>query len=340
MPNNGHRRSNVSHLTATTECVEMDIRFDRHPAIYMAGEKVRGTLILEVPHSLNSTESANNEDNDRKMSVIDDTITSARDLTVSVLGEAQNAWVSKTSDKIYESSEKYLNQGVALIDQPTEFSAGQHEFAFEFDLPQTLASSYESEYGRIRYIIHASFYLNSEVAPSLVGRSDAYVERQFGVVSRLCLSAFPATQQPVEAIDATDYSCCCLPLGSVRAVITIPKNGFATNEAIPINAVVFNGTRKKIKQATINLIQQAKFVAWSRYENAQDTKERQYIIATIDKGTIEPRKFLRMDKELLTLPFLVPTYHGSIISISYTLRFEADPGLEVAIPITIGTTEE
>lgn len=317
----------------------MDIQFDRHPPIYMAGEKVGGLLILTIPHQISSPiDSEVNGDSDQKHPLPDNSV-AARDLTVAILGEANNSWISKTSDKIYESHENYLNQGVALIDKPTEFHAGQHEFAFDFELPPKLPSSFESEYGRIRYIIHASFYLNTEIAPSLVGRSDAYVEKQFGVVSQLTLSAFPSTKQPVEAIDATEYSCCCLPLGSVRAVITIPKNGYATNEAIPINALVFNGTRKKIKRATINLIQQAKFMAWSRYENAQDTKERQYCIATIDKGTIEPRKFLRMEKELLTLPFLVPTYHGSIISINYALRFEAEPGLEITIPIMIGTTE-
>lgn len=157
-------------------------------------------------------------------------------------------------------------------------------------------------------------------------------------MSSVHLSKHPTTMQPVEAVDTTDYSCCsCFPFGTVRTVITIPKNGFVPNESIVINAVVYNGTRRKVTDTLIVLIQRTRFYARSRYENASDQKETCQNICQMNKGTIYPRRFLRIKNESLMVPSIIPTYDSNVISIRYVLRFTANPEIEVEIPITIGT---
>lgn len=167
---------------------------------------------------------------------------------------------------------------------------------------------------------------------------DRWYFRPFTVISKVNLSKYPSTMQPVEAVDTMDFSCCsCFPFGTVRSVLTIPKNGFLPNEIIPVNVIVYNGTRRKLTDSRIILLQRTKFYAKSRYENAEDEKETFRKILEINKGTIYPHRFLRIKNEPLIVPNVVPTYDGADINISYVLRLCAIPELEVDVPIIIGT---
>ncbi len=108
-------------------------------------------------------------------------------------------------------------------------------------------------------------------------------------------------------------------------------------QMLNVNAEIHNGSRKRIEDCQISLVQHARFTAASRYENAEDTKEMYYVISSVSKGTIHPRRTMRIQNEILHVPQIIPTFQSNIINISYILRFEADPGIEIEIPITIGT---
>lgn len=63
-----------------------DIQFDAKNAVYYAGQKVCGTIIISLQDSIKATS-----------------------LWISMMGEAKTSWVNKTSDKIFERLEAYVN---------------------------------------------------------------------------------------------------------------------------------------------------------------------------------------------------------------------------------------
>lgn len=152
------------------------------------------------------------------------------------------------------------------------------------------------------------------------------------------LCRIPKTVRPVEAVDTAEFSyCSCVPFGVVQTVVTISKNGYLPNEPIHVNAVVYNATRRKLKNAKLILIQRSTFNAKSRYESATDTKETFQKVCELNKGSVNPNQCLKITNEALIVPTVIPTFETGIISISYTLRLAAYPEIEVDIPITIGS---
>ena len=62
-------------------------------------------------------------------------------------------------------------------------SSGEHEHSFEYELPQNLPSSFESEFGYIRYTAKAIF--------DFPWRFDQEIEHSFKVVSHYDLNTEP-----------------------------------------------------------------------------------------------------------------------------------------------------
>lgn len=120
-------------------------------------------------------------------------------------------------------------------------------------------------------------------------------------------------------------------------MINIPKSGFVPSEPIRVNVLVYNGSRKKLKNTTLILMQRSAFYAKSRYENADDQKETYQKVGQLNKGSINPHTFLKITDESMIVPAVVPTFETGIINISYILRLSAYPEIEVDIPITIGS---
>jgi len=68
----------------------MDIRLEpasSSSGVYMAGETVTGSLLASLQQSIG-----------------------VESIEVSLAGEAHTSWVNKTSDKIYESTDQYVNE--------------------------------------------------------------------------------------------------------------------------------------------------------------------------------------------------------------------------------------
>lgn len=114
-----------------------DLRLDRFDGQYSAGEAVTGSVYLSISakHSIK-----------------------IKDLTVTLAGEGKTSWVNKVSDNIYDSTEPYLNMKQTfknildtLVDEKGHLAAGFHRFPFKFALPYSLPSSYEGEFGYVRY---------------------------------------------------------------------------------------------------------------------------------------------------------------------------------------------
>lgn len=114
-----------------------DLRFDRFDCHYSAGDTASGSVYLSVTskHPIK-----------------------IKDLSVTLIGEGKTSWVNKVSDNIYDSTEPYLNMKQTfknlleeISDEKGQLVPGQHRFPFRFRLPYSLPSSYEGEFGYIRY---------------------------------------------------------------------------------------------------------------------------------------------------------------------------------------------
>lgn len=94
--------------------------------------------------------------------------------------------------------------------------AGEKSFSFEFVLPDNLPTSFEHEYGRIRYSLNATIDIPWAI--------DKHVTKAFTVVNRLELDKFVNLNKRVEVNDSKTL--CCGPWKSkpISAAFSVNKS--------------------------------------------------------------------------------------------------------------------
>ena len=254
-----------------------------------------------------------------------------------IRGIGRTGWVNIRTDKIYETEQDYLNIVVPLCQRPMELAPGRHKFGLRVAIPETLPSSYESQFGSIRYSIRLQLLGNGD-------HSSAIEVFPFLVLAKSYLDEVPqAVMRHIDYEDEIDFTVCTLPFGTVRLRISLPRTGFCIGEVIRARIYVRNGSRKRLKDCRLQLVLKSQFQAQSRYEQANDRKLVETMLDTYPLGRIKGRTDLDMDDCVLRVPEqTIPSMQqnsraggDAIISLSYVLRFNALPGIETEIPIVI-----
>ncbi|XP_052098843.1 arrestin domain-containing protein 17-like [Mytilus californianus] len=110
--------------------------------------------------------------------------------------------------------------------------SGQHNFPFQFMLPPTLPSSFEHQYGQVRYLLKATldkplkFYHHTKLP--------------FTVVSLLDLNAIPEASRPMQNQVAKTLCCLCCESGPITGVLRVDKSGYVPGEAIYLQGEIQN----------------------------------------------------------------------------------------------------
>lgn len=315
---------------------QMEIFFGN--AAYLAGQTVKGEVRFQVPQSIKLAE-----------------------VQVRLQGESKTSWVNKTSDNIFDSVEPHLNHAHSLdhyLDQVGDgemLPQGSHVIPFQFHLPVDLPSSFEGEFGHVRYACHISAQLALEACLPSTSKKIIGVDKPLKIVALTPLSVLGAGLGPV-SIDESFEIVKCFGAGSkISASLAVPRRAFMAGEKIPVTVSVHAGKnrRSKLNRAQVNLIQEVHFRSVSFFQTAADLKTQIRVLdsaqVAVTASASDPGKsqkngcassqvFVSLPADALPTTLVNPS---TLITINYCLRLDLGrPGCELSLPIGVASLND
>lgn len=124
--------------------------------------------------------------------------------------------------------------------------AGQHEFPFSFELPLELPSSFESEFGRVRYGIEA-----------VVKRSwkfDYSTKIYFTVNALVDLNLHTTYFEPKQVSKEKSILCLCCKEGPISMKVELPRIGYVPGESINFSVFSSNSSSRPVSAIAVYFI--------------------------------------------------------------------------------------
>ncbi|KAL6734675.1 hypothetical protein Aduo_005189 [Ancylostoma duodenale] len=266
-----------------------------------------------------------------------DPATVIQSLTAEVKGVGRTGWVNIHTDKIFETEKLYFLSQFVLCPPGMPITVGKHQFPLQVLIPEDAPSSYESQFGTVRYQIKVVLSANTEQAsctevfPIVVLARSFFDQVPINVLS------------PIDFRDEVDFTCCSLPFGCVSLMVSLPRTAFRLGEAVEAQVTVNNRTRKGLKECALQLSMKTQFEAMSRYEHVNEKKLSEHLIELVPLGRVRARHKQVFAKCCIRIPEGAPptqNYHRdggdtAIIAIHYVLKFIALPGIECEIPLIV-----
>lgn len=303
-----------------------DIQFEAENKLYYAGQRICGALIIRLQDPLK-----------------------ASGISVTLLGESKTSWVNKMSDKIFESTETYINERIDItyLDDVSDgelLPEGVHSMPFSFQLPTNLPSTYEGDYGYVRYKVCACIKLSPDnvcMIPALQSLKELTSDKSLTVLGLVDVRDLVKTPESgICREDSFETVGCWCARGTIEASISVQRAGYIVGKPLPVNIKVTNRSGSK-KMMNLLLLQEAHFQSKSRYESVCDTKILTRVVESVSLETLENHKTI--SKQIsVDIPFdLTPTsvLRNSLISISYKFKLEFGNNLELVMPVIITTHE-
>ncbi|XP_061457338.1 arrestin domain-containing protein 2 isoform X1 [Rhineura floridana] len=245
--------------------------------------------------------------------------------------ESRSAGSSTAYTQSYGDQVDFLSHRQTLLAPPdngdiTVLQAGRHEFPFTFQLPETLATSFEGKHGSIRYWIKAKLHRPWASAKR--------AKKEFTVIEPIDINtpALLAPQAGAKEKLARAWYC---NRGLVSVSAKIDRKGYTPGEVIPIFAEIDNcTTRTVVPKAAI--IQTQTFIARGT------KKQKKSVVASIVGDSIAAGKREVWHGRALKIPPVGPSIlQCRVIHVEYALKVCIDiPGtskLFLELPLVIGT---
>uniref|UniRef100_A0A8D0H078 Arrestin domain containing 2 n=1 Tax=Sphenodon punctatus TaxID=8508 RepID=A0A8D0H078_SPHPU len=281
-------------------------------AVYRGGELLLGQVVLEISRMIK-----------------------VRALEVCARGRAMAHWLESRSMGLntvysdYTAYETYLRGRQHLIldnGEVTVLQAGKHEFPFTFQLPETLATSFEGKHGSVRYWVKAKLHRSW----STVKRA----KKEFTVIEPIDINtpALLAPQAGAKEKQARAWYC---NSGQVSVSAKIDRKGYTPGEVIPIFAEIDNCTTRTVVPKAA-LIQTQTFIARG------NQKQKKSVVASMVGDAILAGKREVWHGRALKIPPVGPSIlQCRILHVEYALKVCVDiPGtskLLMELPLVIGT---
>ncbi|KAM6040209.1 arrestin domain-containing protein 2 isoform 2-T2 [Theristicus caerulescens] len=229
----------------------------------------------------------------------------------------------------YTACQTFLHRRCQLIPdngEVTVLPAGRHEFPFTFQLPETLATSFEGKHGHVRYWVKAKLHRPWSTVKK--------VKKEFTVIEPIDINtpALLAPQAGAKEKLARAWYC---NRGQVSVTAKIDRKGYTPGEVIPIFAEIDNCTsRAVVPKAAI--IQTQTFIARGT------KKQKKSVVTSIVGDSIAAGKREVWHGRALKIPPVGPSIlQCRIIQVEYSLKVCVDiPGtskLLLELPLVIGT---
>lgn len=270
-----------------------------------------------------------------------------RGIIIRFLGEANTEWseskrVTNSEGKDEEETEhltgheEYFQIQYYLLggknSSETELPSGTHTYPFTCALPPTLPSSFEGEFGHVRYTI--------KVTLDRPWKFDQDMKMAFTVVSPIDLNLNPRVKEPFKLELEKSFCCFCCRSGPLAVVVNLPVTGFVSGQIIPITCECDNASNVTISLVKFIL---RKVVAFHTTQPRRETKKDKITISELSVGPVGASES-RTWTQQLEIPPLPPSslLNCGIIDLDYQLHVEVEVSgphrnLTGNIPITLGT---
>jgi hypothetical protein len=284
---------------------EFKIYFDNPYATYYPDQTVTGKVVV----TLNSTKKV-------------------RGIKLTVKGEADTCWTTDRQELNNEgryvnetdtvtAHEEYFKAQFYLLGSQSgeaiELPAGTHTYPFNYVLPPNLPSSFESDYGRIRYTAKATL--------DRPWKFDQESKVAFTVVSHLDLNQQPNASDPVHLEKNKTFCCLCCASMPLSVNISIPVRGYVPGQTIPIKVNVENQSGVEVDKVKLLL---QKIVTYTATTPRSEKKVIESTVAEVSKGPVGGNETTSYEQSL-DIPPLPPSSlrNCGIIDLEYKLKFTA-----------------
>jgi hypothetical protein len=186
--------------------------------------------------------------------------------------------------------------------------AGELALPFEIPIPGAMPTSFEHEYGRIRYVLHAIIHIPWSF--------DRYTSKLITVINQLNLNATPTLRMPQGIVETKHLCCACCRSRPIEVDFNILKSGYVPGEIIFFRVGIDNQTSREIIETYVNLMQVIKFSVQN------GTKLVKRVVCTVRYlGKVKPRCIENWNSSCLQIPPLCSTLNGlsALIQVNYSL---------------------
>lgn len=234
---------------------------------------------------------------------------------------------------VYRSSEQYcsFNRYFISSDYFGTFLRGYYIFRFSYKLPFTIPSSYEGQYGHVRYTCKA--IINRYRSNSITFR------KIFTVNGLVDLNAWPELFQPANGQDVKYLCCCCCKSGPLTYTVTIDKRAYVPGEIIRSKIEVVNKTDTEVYLIKAKLLITTSFYAKGSLKYSGGTICKMCSTSRVTSNNTDVYSDIT-----IKVPPLPPSelIGCGIIKISYCIKLDICIGglsenVHVLIPVNIGT---
>ena len=238
-------------------------------------------------------------------------------------------------DNRYHFSEAHLtgqkivcDQEICLLKEELETGkgsvlhpSGKKTYPFKFTLPNELPSSFEGNWGHIRYTLKANIETDNfndyEVDLPITIKEIIDANR------RLYKEGFTGNAYKTFGIP-------CFSSSSLEVTGQVDRVCYLPGDVIHIDAQVDNCTNKKMKPLKAKLFQKV------RYHYKKKTLIEEMLVAKVVSSQIHKGESLIWKKEPLAVPDISPNMFCELIEIKHVLKLQVN-GIIAEIPIIIGT---
>lgn len=270
-----------------------------------------------------------------------------RGIIIRFLGEANTSWSETRKTTNSEGKEEEETENLSGHEEyfqiqyyllggknsaEIELPSGSHTYPFTCALPPTLPSSFEGEWGHVRYTI--------KITLDRPWKFDQDTKMAFTVISPVDLNLNPRVKDPFKLELEKTFCCFCCKSGPLAVIVSTPVTGFVSGQIIPITAECDNASNVHINVVKFLL---RKVVAFHTHQPRRETKKDKITIAELSVGPVPPNDSKTWTQQL-EIPPLPPSnlVNCGIIDLDYDLKVVVEVSgphrnLEGSIPVVLGT---
>ncbi|XP_050400674.1 arrestin domain-containing protein 3 [Patella vulgata] len=244
-----------------------------------------------------------------------------RGIHLKVYGQCYVYWEERRSagdsnSTHYEGKDNFIAERKVLWGQegysPEEqlLPAGEYTFTEQYILPKNIPSSYEGEYGYVRYWAKAKVYRSRW---KLDVTSE---EAHFSINGVSDLNEYPEAQEVVIRSEQRTVCCWCCKHGSYNVVFRLDHRGFVVTGPVIVMAEIVNNTSNYLT-ATAYLVMK------TTYKASDNERTSKVIIAEATHDSIEPDESDVWNDPILIPPETHLTNLGAstLIDVNYEIQF-------------------
>ncbi|XP_058789932.1 arrestin domain-containing protein 17 [Phymastichus coffea] len=271
-----------------------------------------------------------------------------RGIKLTVKGEANTYW--STDRQELNNEGRYINETDTVTGHEEYFKAqfyltgsssgdeielpvGTHTYPINCVIPPNLPSSFESDFGRIRYTIKAII--------DRPWKFDHETKMAFTVISHYDLNQDSSASEPVMIENSKTFCCLCCGSPPLTVNVSLPVRGYVPGQIIPVKVNVENQSGKEVNVVKLKL---DKVINYTASTPRPETKIVEVTVAEVSKGPIGGNETTAYE-QTLEVPPLPPSNlkNCKIIDVAYKLNIEAcvsglfSTNLTFNTPILIGT---